>query len=274
MRARMQARWAVVAGLVSAASCSSSVMRPARAVSMRASSVRRPRARVSRWPAWSSPVTAIWAARRAARPCPRTYWSRKPFTAYSRRSCRTDIDATAWSGLAWAWQGFRGEGAAVVDVDGVGVGFDLAGAPHAVDAVLAGVASDAGAEGVAAAGLGGGHFGVAGVAAFGGDLLGGVPGGLVDQGRVDGFGGPDPFGFRDGTGFLGAGGLWGALHCTSRLSPQLSHLTGAMVAWATGSRGRRRCPSLGGARPGLQRRAGPRLCARCPGRCRRSVAGW
>ena len=61
--------------------------------------------------------------------------------------------------------------AAVVNVDGVGVVLGGAGAPQAAHAVLAGVAANAGAEGVVAAGLGGGHLGVASVAAFRGDLL-------------------------------------------------------------------------------------------------------
>jgi hypothetical protein len=58
------------------------------------------------------------------------------------------------------------------------------GAPDAAHAALAGPAADPGSQDVPAAGLGGGHFGVADVAALGTGLLGGVPGGAAGQGGV------------------------------------------------------------------------------------------
>jgi hypothetical protein len=82
----------------------------------------------------------------------------------------------------------RGVGAPVVHVDAVRVSFGRVGAADAVHAVLAGVAADAGAEGVAAAGLSGAHLQVAYIAAFGGHLLGGLPGRLIDQGAMHGLG--------------------------------------------------------------------------------------
>jgi hypothetical protein len=100
----------------------------------------------------------------------------------------------------------------VVGADVVGVGASLP-VPFgdAVHAALAGVAAQAGAERVAAAGLGGGHLRVAGVAALAGDLLGGVPGGPVDQGRVGRLRRPQPVRLRDGA-LLAVDGALAAEH--------------------------------------------------------------
>jgi hypothetical protein len=63
---------------------------------------------------------------------------------------------------------------------------------------------------VAAAVPGGGHLGVADVAALGADALGGLPGLPVHDGGVDGFGGPDPLLAGHRPGLALAGGLAGA----------------------------------------------------------------
>ena len=83
--------------------------------------------------------------------------------------------------------------AGVVRAPVVGEGADGAGPALAAHAAVADGTVQPGAELVAAAGPGGGHFGVADVAVPAADPLGGVPGGHVDQGGVGGFGGPDPF---------------------------------------------------------------------------------
>ena len=78
----------------------------------------------------------------------------------------------------------------------VGQGAAVAGPALAAHAAVADGTAQPGAELVAAAGPGGGHFGVADVAVPAAHLLGGVPGGHVDQGGVGGLGGPDPFAGR------------------------------------------------------------------------------
>ena len=98
-----------------------------------------------------------------------------------------------------------------------GIGSVVAGVAWLVRAPVVGVVSDdgaaeaavadgavqAGPELVTAAGPGGGHFGVADVAVPSAHLLGLVPGGLVHQGGLSGFGCPDPL-LRLGPDFLAA----------------------------------------------------------------------
>jgi len=73
-------------------------------------------------------------------------------------------------------------------VVGVGRAVGRAAAGNAAHPAAADFAPEAGAELVAAAGSGGGGFGVPGGAVLGSGVLGGVPGGLVHEGVVGGLG--------------------------------------------------------------------------------------